>query len=744
MSFTPGSATATLSVATVDDDVFEDASTVTVTVTVTAGTGYTVDTDAGLASGVVESEDLEPITASFTRSASDHDGSNGFELHLEFSHEPATGFSYRTVHGALLDIAGGRITRVWRLESGKNRKWGIVVTPDGGDAVTLAARATTNCTATHAVCTADGRKLAGTLRLTVPGPASPSLPMVSIAPSTTPVTEGTAAAFTLTRTGATDAALAVTVSVTEIGSVLDGTPATSVTIEAGSDSATLSVATEDDEAAEDSSTLTATVTSGSGYTVSETSGSADVVVNDDDAAPVVTTASSIEVAENETAVATLAATDADTAAGDLSWSIPEGEAGGVDASKFSLTTAGVLTFKAAKDFAAPDDANTDGDYEVTVRVTDGSNPVDAALVVRLSALRQSTQAASDRVYTCGETGDNQSRCNDPEGVMITVSDAEVTEGPGATLDFVVTLSHAHSSAAVTMDYEILNSNIDNPYSDDVYAAVAGEDYTDVRGTLTIPQGETTGTISIAVLDDAVSEGLETLNLALSNATKATFVRNTIAQPGWVADGTIIPDEDTTAPTVTIRAADGVTAPVSGTLRRCIRVQRAGRRIRSVRCRRDETGLPARFVRTYYLNRWTATIVPDDGLDGNISIRVPAGAVTDRLGNSNHASNTFVVAARGASPNGLKPRLACKTPLEGNEHWPINVRAGFVGSGFYAPEGFDLHDIVLTTNGWAGCLRQPHLCLPGRRSPSILRNPCRAPRGSQRHARDADPRRCDHR
>ena len=31
-----------------------------------------------------------------------------------------------------------------------------------------------------------------------------------------------------------------------------------------------------------------------------------------------------------------------------------------------------------------DDANTDGDYEVTVRVTDGSNPVDAALVVRLT------------------------------------------------------------------------------------------------------------------------------------------------------------------------------------------------------------------------------------------------------------------------------------------------------------------------------------------------------------------------
>ena len=176
--------------------------------------------------------------------------------------------------------------------------------------------------------------------------------------------------------------------------MLDGTPATSVTIEAGSDSATLSVATEDDEVSEDASTLRATVTSGAGYTVDGTSGSADVVVNDDDAAPVVTTASSIEVAENGTAVATLAATDADTNSENLSWSIPEGAVAGGDRSKFSLTTAGVLTFKAAKDFEAPDDANTDGDYEVTVRVTDGSNPVDAALVVRLTDMDEAAPTLS--------------------------------------------------------------------------------------------------------------------------------------------------------------------------------------------------------------------------------------------------------------------------------------------------------------------------------------------------------------
>ena len=85
------------------------------------------------------------------------------------------------------------------------------------------------------------------------------------------------------------------------------------------------MATEDDEVAEDASTVTATVSSGSGYTVDvEPRGLRMLVVEDDDAAPVVTTASPIVVAENATAVATLSATDADTAAEDLSWSIPAG------------------------------------------------------------------------------------------------------------------------------------------------------------------------------------------------------------------------------------------------------------------------------------------------------------------------------------------------------------------------------------------------------------------------------------
>ena len=110
------------------------------------------------------------MTASFTQAPTAHDGAGGFDLRLEFSHAPAAGFSSRTVQSALFDITDGAITRVWRHERGKNRLWGITITPDGDGAVTVAARVTTDCAASHAVCDAEGRKFAGGLTATIPGP----------------------------------------------------------------------------------------------------------------------------------------------------------------------------------------------------------------------------------------------------------------------------------------------------------------------------------------------------------------------------------------------------------------------------------------------------------------------------------------------------------------------------------------------------------------------------------------------
>ena len=119
---------------------------------------------------------------------------------------------------------------------------------------------------------------------------------------------------------------------------------------------------------------------------------------------------------------------------------------------------------------------------------------------------------------CGEaqaicTGDGRAlsksvsvRIPGPPG--LSVADAEVQEGSGATLEFAVTLSHA-ASGTVMVDYATSDGT-----------ATAGSDYTTKRGTLSFDPGETEKTISVTVLDDAHDEGRETLTLTLSNPVKA--------------------------------------------------------------------------------------------------------------------------------------------------------------------------------------------------------------------------------
>ena len=96
-------------------------------------------------------------------------------------------------------------------------------------------------------------------------------------------------------------------------------------------------------------------------------------------APEISSAGPFALDEGATAVATLTATDGDTALGDLTWSI----LGGGDHDKFTLSSDGVLALAAAKDYENPDDVSADGVYEVAVQVSDGDNTDTADLVVTL-------------------------------------------------------------------------------------------------------------------------------------------------------------------------------------------------------------------------------------------------------------------------------------------------------------------------------------------------------------------------
>ncbi|WP_420635077.1 Calx-beta domain-containing protein [Candidatus Palauibacter sp.] len=90
---------------------------------------------------------------------------------------------------------------------------------------------------------------------------------------------------------------------------------------------------------------------------------------DANAAPSFDSSASHHVAENTTAVVTVTARDADTGDDVTGYAIT----GGADQALFEIgATTGVLTFKTAPNFEDPDDANTDGRYQVTVEATSGT------------------------------------------------------------------------------------------------------------------------------------------------------------------------------------------------------------------------------------------------------------------------------------------------------------------------------------------------------------------------------------
>ena len=119
----------------------------------------------------------------------------------------------------------------------------------------------------------------------------------------------------------------------------------------------------------------------------------------------------------------------------------------------------------------------------------------------------------------------------PGPAALSVADAQVQEGPGAVLEFVVSLDRRRH-APVRVDYATLNGE-----------AVAGDDYVHTAGTLTFSPGETRHTVSVPVLADEHDEESETLTLKLLNPVGARIadgeavgtIRNNGAIPkAWIA------------------------------------------------------------------------------------------------------------------------------------------------------------------------------------------------------------------
>ena len=110
-----------------------------------------------------------PLTVSLTGGApTTHDGSAIFIFELRFSEEFS--ISYVTLRDHAFTVTGGSILKAQRTNRPSNIPWRITVQPGSSGDVGIVLPAASDCGATGAICTEDGRMLSNRLELTVRGP----------------------------------------------------------------------------------------------------------------------------------------------------------------------------------------------------------------------------------------------------------------------------------------------------------------------------------------------------------------------------------------------------------------------------------------------------------------------------------------------------------------------------------------------------------------------------------------------
>ncbi len=198
----------------------------------------------------------------------------------------------------------------------------------------------------------------------------------------------------------------------------------------------------------------------------------------------------INLLENMTMVTTVQATDAD-ASDNITYSL----SGGVDKARFAIDTlTGALTFVTAPNFEAPNDADTNNKYEVTVRASDGTFFDTQDIIVTIVNVDEAPVFVSDGGGTTTSISRFENVINvtvamavDPEGkTPITYG---VAGGADAALFFLDTVT-GNLSFLTAPDFENpSDANLDNIY----------------EITLSATEGTTLGTQAISITINNVNE-----------------------------------------------------------------------------------------------------------------------------------------------------------------------------------------------------------------------------------------------
>ena len=472
------------------------------------------------------------LTATLEDFPSNHDGSTAFTFRIAFSADVE--ITPEDMRDHALTVTGGTVTAAARVD-GRKDLWELTLAPSGSGAVSILTPLERACTEAGALCTADGRALTVGLGVQVPGP--PPAPALTASFASVPQAHDGASAFTVRLAFSAPIRNSYKHLRDEALSVTGGTVARARRVDGRSDLWELTVepsghgAVTVELAAAASCADTGALCTADGRALSN-------AITTTVAGPPPLTAAFVSVpAEHDGQTEFWLELSFDAA-------VAKGSKRHIRA--LLGVTGGSVTRLRRKD---------DRLDHWRVRVQPSSH---GAVTVTLSP----SPACGATGAVCTEDGRTYTtalatQIQGPPG--LTVADAEVEEGPNATLAFAVTLSRA-PSGTVTVGYATSDGT-----------ATAGSDYTATSGTVTFAAGETEKTVSVAVLDDAHDEGSETLGLTLSNASGAHIadgsatgtINNTDHMPqAWLARfGRTVADQVVDAVGERLRGPGGAGAEV---------------------------------------------------------------------------------------------------------------------------------------------------------------------------------------
>jgi uncharacterized repeat protein (TIGR01451 family)/gliding motility-associated-like protein len=170
-----------------------------------------------------------------------------------------------------------------------------------------------------------------------------------------------------------------------------------------------------------------------------------------------------------------------------------------------------------------------------VSVANGASSGTVTITITNDDLFELTETVICNIHTPSNTNVNITTANetaniadnDAPNAVLSVTTQGDEEGPVA-LVYTITLNHENSTgSAITFEFDDIGTG----------TAIAGDDYApiDVSAQINIPNGSSTGSITVDVIDDALFEGTETLTAQISNPNNALVLITGASATGTIID-----------------------------------------------------------------------------------------------------------------------------------------------------------------------------------------------------------------